>query len=135
MGITRQVVDRLYDAYLARDQEAMLALMSPKVSVRFLGRVDLEGIDEVRDFLAFNDGTRTGLDFLIRQRLIDGEWAAVIWAETARVAATGLAWRNHGVDLVRVVDGEVDTLHVNNDVQIVRQHLPRYEKSARSRDE
>ena len=78
MGITRQVVDDLYDAYLARDQEAMLALMSPKVSVRFLGRVDLEGIDEVRDFLAFNDGTRTGLDFLIRQRLIDGEWAAVI---------------------------------------------------------
>ena len=135
MGITRQVVDDLYDAYLAGDQEAMLALMSPKVSVRFLGRVDLEGLDEVRDFLAFNDGTRTGLDFRIRQRLIDGEWAAVIWAETARVASTGLAWRNHGVDLVQVVDGEVDTLHVNNDVQIVRQHLPRYEKSARSRDE
>jgi len=39
MGITRQVVDDLYDAYLAGDQEAMLALMSPKVSVRFLGRV------------------------------------------------------------------------------------------------
>jgi len=135
MGITRQVVDGLYAAYLARDQEAMLVLMSPQVSVRFLGRVDLEGINEVRDFFAFNDGTRTGLDFLIRQRVIDGEWAAVIWAETARVVATGLAWRNHGVDLVRVLDGEVDTLHVNNDVRIVRQHLPRYEKSVRSRDE
>ena len=131
MGITRQVVDGLYDAYLARDQEAMLALMSQEVSVRFLGRVDLEGIDELRDFLAFNDGTRTGLDFRIRQRAIEGEWAAVIWTETACVAATGLAWRNHGVDLVRVVDGEVNTLRVNNDVQIVRQHLPSYEKSVR----
>ena len=112
----------------------MLALMSPKVSVRFLGRADLKGIDEVRGFLAFNAGTRTGLDFRIRTRLVDGGWAAITWVETARVAATGSAWRNHGVDLVRVADGAVTVLRVNNDVRTVRHHLPRYDKCATPED-
>jgi ketosteroid isomerase-like protein len=41
---TRRVIDALYDAYLAGDQSAMLALMADDVEVRFLGQVQLRGL-------------------------------------------------------------------------------------------
>ncbi len=124
---TIHVVDAFYSAYVVGDQAGMLAFMSCTVSLRFLGRVELEGINEVRKFLAFNEGTREALDFRIRRRLVDGEWAAVIWSETARVAETGAPWQNHGVDVLRIHNGEVELVHVNNDLRVVRTHLPSYE--------
>lgn len=127
---TLQIVDGFYSAYVGGDQGAMLALLSSSVSGRFLGSANLVRVSEVRDFLAFNENTSLGLEFCVRHRVSDGEWTAVIWSETATVAATAAPWWNQGADLLRILTGEIDSLHVNNDVQIVRQHLPDFENSS-----
>ncbi len=122
---TRRVVDALYDAYLAGDGEGMLALMAHDVEVRFLGQVDLRGRDEARAFFAFSAGLLEELDFRIERKIVDGEWAAVIWSETARTPA-GVPWHNHGVDVFRVREGRISVLHENNDVRLVHRYFPRY---------
>ena len=122
---TRQAIDRLYEAYFAGDQAAMLAQMSDDVEVRFLGQALVKGIDEARRFFAFSGARLVDLDFRIQRKIVDGEWAAVIWEETA-VTADGEPWENHGVDVFRVVSGEIVLLHENNDVRLVHQHFPRY---------
>ena len=122
---TRIVIDGLYDAYLAGDQAAMLALMSDDVEVRFLGQALVRGIEEARRFFAFSGAKLTDLDFRIQRKIIDGEWAAVLWDETATTEA-GQPWENHGVDVFRVVDGQIVLLHENNDVRLVHEHFPRY---------
>lgn len=122
---TRRVVDALYEAYLAGDQQAMLRHLSDDVHVRFLGQVDVTGMDDARRFFDFAGGLLRDLDFRIGCKIIDGEWAAVTWSETG-YTASGKPWENHGVDVIRVVDSKVVSLHENNDVRMVRRHFPSY---------
>lgn len=123
---TRDVVDRLYEKFFAGDLEGMLALMSDDVEVRFLGQAHVYGNDEARRFFEFSGGLLSDLEFRINRKIIDGEWAAVLWEETA-TTAEGASWDNHGVDMIHVVDGEIVVVHENNDVRKVHEHLPRYE--------
>lgn len=122
---TRRVVEALYASFLAGDGAGMLRLMDDDVEVRFLGQATLHGIDEVRDFVAFEAGLLTNLDFRIRKILIDGEIGCAIWEESA-TTADGQPWENHGVDVIRVRDGRIVMLHENNDVTLVHRHFPRY---------
>jgi ketosteroid isomerase-like protein len=123
---TQMVVNALYDAFLRGDAEGMLSLFSDDVHVRFLGQADAIGLTEARRFFAFAAGLLVDVDFRIRQRIIDGEWAAVLWDETARTAS-GEPWANHGVDVIHVADGRITELHENNDTRMVARYLPRYE--------
>ena len=124
---TRDVVGRFYAAFLSGDPDGMLDLMSPSVRVRFLGQADLEGIDAARKFFAFSSSLLSDLEFRIEKRMFDGQWAAVMWAETGSVASSDEPWENHGVDVIRVEQGEVTVVHENNDVRVVRTHLPRFD--------
>lgn len=120
---TRAVVDALYDAFLRGEPEGMLALFADDVSVRFLGQVDLIGIAEARRFFAFAGGLLADVEFRIERKITDGEWAAVLWNESARTAS-GDPWKNHGVDVIHVVDGRITALHENNDVRLVARYFP-----------
>lgn len=119
---TKEVVDRLYDAYFAGDPEGMLATMSEDVHVRFLGRVDLHGIDRAREFFHANAGILVDLDFRIRKLIVDGRFAAAIWDESA-TTVHGEPWENHGVDVFEVVDGQIAAVHENNDVAVYQSHF------------
>ena len=107
-------LDALYAAYLGGNSEGMLATMADDVAVRFLGRPPAEGIEEARRFFTANNSSLQNLEFRIRARIIDGEWAAVVWDETA--TALGRLYENQGVDVFRVVAGEITVLRVNNDI-------------------
>ncbi|MFQ5948113.1 MAG: nuclear transport factor 2 family protein [Acidimicrobiia bacterium] len=120
--ITRQVVEKLYRAYFDLDPDGMLATMSDDVEVRFLGRGVHRGIDEARRFLSLNTGLLEDLDFRIRSFIVDGEYVAAVWDESA-VTTRGDSYENHGVDVFRVVDGEIAIVHVNNDVVVRRRHF------------
>jgi len=122
---TRGVVESLYRAYLAGDPEGMLALLAEDVSVRFLAQADVRGIEEARRFFAFSQGLLRDVDFVIEEVVVDGEWAAAIWRETA-TTVSGEPWSNHGVDVIRVRDGKVAVLHENNDVRLVTRFFPAY---------
>jgi ketosteroid isomerase-like protein len=123
---TRRVVDALYRAYLAGDAEGMLREMASDVEVRFLGQGTFRGIPAVRRFMEFSSGLLRDLDFRIRRTIVDGDTAAVLWDESATTAA-GKPWENHGVDVIRVRDGKIVSLHENNDVNLVYEHFPRFE--------
>lgn len=123
---TEAVLDRLYEAFFAGDPAGMVALIHPRVDVRFLGQARLDGLEAAQRFFAFSGPLLDDLEFRIRRRIIDGEWAAVVWDETATVAATGAPWENHGVDVFHVEDGLITALHENNDCRLVHAHLPRY---------
>jgi ketosteroid isomerase-like protein len=123
---TREVVEKLYEAYLAGDSEGMIALMADDVEVTFLGQGTFHGIPAVREFMAFSAGLLTDMEFLIGPLIIDGDVGAAVWRETARTR-DGKPWVNHGVDVVRVRDGKIVALHENNDVRLVREHFPPYE--------
>lgn len=127
---TARVLDALYRAFFAGDGDGMASLMSDDVEVRFLGQVRLRGLAAARRFFAFSGSLLEELDFRIERRVIDGEWAAVVWSETARVVATGEPWENHGVDVFRVEGGAIRVLHENNDCRVVHRHLPRYRPDA-----
>jgi ketosteroid isomerase-like protein len=122
---TRRVVERLYEAYLAGDAAGMRAEMAEDVEVRFLGMAEFRGLDAFRRFQEFADGLLTDLEFRIRKVIVDGEVGAAIWEETARTA-DGRPWENHGVDVIRVREGRIVSLHENNDVNLVHRHFPRY---------
>jgi ketosteroid isomerase-like protein len=116
---TRRVVEDLYAAYFAGDPEGMVATMSDDVEVRFLGRGLFDGIEEARRFLTGNTGRLRNLDFRIHKLIVDGEWAAALWDESAETIH-GDPYENHGVDVFRVEDGRMTVLHENNDVVIHR---------------
>ena len=116
---TRQVVDRLYEAYFAGDVDGMLAEMALDVEVRFLGRGVYRGIAEARRFFTANTGMLLDLDFRITTQVVDGEWAAVLWEETA-TTIHGDPYANHGVDVLRVERERITILHENNDVALHR---------------
>lgn len=122
---TRRVVDALYEAYLAGDQEGMLAQMADDVEVRFLAQGTFRGLPAVRRFMDFAGGLLTDLNFRIRKIVVDGDVGAAIWEESARTA-DGQPWENHGVDIIRVRGGKIVSLHENNDVNLVYRHFPRY---------
>lgn len=126
------IARRLYDAYLAGDPDAMMELMAPDVEVRFLGQASVQGLDQLRGFLAFSGGLLRDLEFRVERLVVDGEMAAGIWSEVA-TTAEGVPWRNHGVDVIHVRDGRIVALHENNDVRLVRAHLPRYEPDREER--
>ncbi len=111
-------LDALYSAYLDGDTEGMLATMADDVALRFLGRPPADGIAEARRFLTSSNASLQDLDFRIRTRVIDGEWAAVVWDETA--TALGRPYENQGVDVFKVVDGKIAVLRVNNDIEARR---------------
>jgi ketosteroid isomerase-like protein len=107
-------LDALYSAYLGGDTEGMLATMTNDVQIRFLGRPPAEGIAAARRFFTTNNASLQDLDFRIRAQVVDGDWAAVIWDETA--TALGRPYENQGVDVFRVVGGKIAVLRVNNDI-------------------
>jgi len=126
---TRDVVKALYDAFLAGDGEGMIALMADDVEVTFLGQGTFRGIPAVRRFMAFSASLLQDVDFRIGTVIIDGDVGSAVWEETA-VTREGRPWENHGVDVIRVRDGRIVSLHENNDVRLVREHFPPYEDEA-----
>jgi ketosteroid isomerase-like protein len=122
---TRRVVDALYAAFLGGDAEGMLALMADDVEVRFLGQGAFHGLPAARRFMAFAGGLLRDVDFRIRELFVDGDVGCCVWEETATTVA-GEPWENHGVDVIRVRDGRIASLHENNDVSLVYRHFPRY---------
>lgn len=122
---TRAVVDALYEAFGRGDADGMLALLADDVSVRFLGQADLRGVEAAARFFAFAGGLLKDVDFRIERKIIDGEWAAVIWNESA-TTASGEPWENHGVDVIRVTGARISVLHENNDVRLVARHFPQF---------
>lgn len=125
---TRRAVEALYAAFIAGDAEGMLVLMTADVDIRFLGQTQLRGVDAARAFFAFSAELLEDLDFTIERTIVDGEWAAVTWSETARTP-NGDLWDNHGVDVFKVRDGMIALLHENNDVRLVHRFFPRYEEA------
>lgn len=123
---TKRVVDALYDAYLAGDGEGMIALMADDVEVTFLGQGTFHGIPAVRRFMAFSAELLNDIAFRIGPVVVDGDVGCAVWHETA-TTRDGEPWENHGVDVIRVRDGRIVSLHENNDVRLVRQHFPPYE--------
>ena len=119
MSEPRTVVEDLYEAYFAGNVEGMLSTMSNEVEVRFLGRGLFRGIDEARIFLAANTAKLVDLDFRIRGFVVDGQFVAVIWDETA-MTVYGDHYQNHGVDVFRVERDKISVLHENNDVLVHR---------------
>lgn len=120
---TRTVVEALYRSFLRGDTDGMLALFADDVSVRFLGQADLVGLAEARRFFAFAGGLLHDVNFRIQRTIVDGEWAAVVWNESA-TTSSGDPWENHGVDVIRVVNGRISVLHENNDVRLVARYFP-----------
>jgi len=126
---TREVVDALYTAFLAGDGEGMIALMADDVEVTFLGQGTFHGIPEVRRFMGFSASLLNDVDFRIQTLIVDGDVGAAVWEESA-TTRDGKPWENHGVDVIRVRDGRIVSLHENNDVRLVREHFPPYEDEA-----
>jgi ketosteroid isomerase-like protein len=123
---TRRVVEALYKAYLAGDGEGMIALMAEDVEVTFLGQGTFHGILAVRRFMAYSAELLHDMEFRIGPVIIDGEVGCAVWRETA-TTRDGKPWENHGVDVTRVRDGRIVSLHENNDVRLVYEHFPPYE--------
>lgn len=121
---TAAVVDRLYQAYFAGDADGMLDTMSDGVWVRFLGIVELHGIEEARHFFRANNAKLLDLDFQIRTLIIDGHHAAAVWEESAHTEE-GEPYANHGVDVFEVRDARIVSVHENNDVRVHRRHFGR----------
>jgi ketosteroid isomerase-like protein len=128
---TREVVEALYRAFLAGDGEGMIALMADDVEVTFLGQGRFHGIPAVRRFMQFSAGLLNDVAFDIRALIVDGDVGSAIWRETA-TTRDGQPWENHGVDVIRVRDGRIVSLHENNDVRLVYRHFPPYEDAEAS---
>jgi ketosteroid isomerase-like protein len=130
MRTTQEAIDALYAAFLAGNKDGMLDVMDDDVEVRFLGQAEVHGKAAANAFFDFAAGLLTDVKFTLREVLVDGEWAAGLWEETA-VTADGRPWVNHGVDVVRVRDGRVVALHENNDTRQVYRHFPPYRPADR----
>lgn len=122
VGDTLDTVQRLYAAYLGADPNGMADLLVPDAEVRFLGHIELTGREAARKLFVENESLLTDLEFTIHTLVVDGEHAAALWTERATTNA-GEPWLNHGVDVFRVVDGQVAVLHENNDVVTFRRHF------------
>jgi ketosteroid isomerase-like protein len=121
---TKRVVDALYEAYFRGDGDAMVDLMAEDVWIRFLGRVDFRGKAQASEFFAANNPKLVDLDFDIHKLIIDGSHAAAVWSETAETIH-GESYENHGVDVFEVRDGQIVSVHENNDITVHRSHFGR----------
>src|SRR5262245_22479971 len=111
---TRAVVDRFYQAYLAGDQEAMLALFADDAVVTFVGHGTFRGKAELRPYVAWAASQLPELDFHVTAKIVDGDRAAVTWDETGRTRR-GQPWVALGVDVYRVAAGKIVELAVHSD--------------------
>ena len=123
---TRSVIDEMYGYYLSGDQAGMLSLMSDDAVVTFVGHGTFSGKDEIRTYMAFAAGLLQDLVFHVRQKIVDGEYAAVTWDETA-TTWRGEPWQSSGVDIYRVVDGRIVAMTVNSDTDKMLRQLGHYE--------
>lgn len=121
---TKRIVDALYEAYFDGDAEAMVNLMSDDVWIRFLGREDFRGKSRARAFFNQNNPMLEELNFEIDKLIIDGTHAAAVWSETARTIH-GRSYENHGVDVFEVRNGQIVSIHENNDINVHRSHFGR----------
>jgi uncharacterized protein (TIGR02246 family) len=122
---TRNVIDAMYGYYLSGDQEGMLSLMSDDAVVTFVGHGTFRGKDEIRAYMAFSGGLLHDLVFTIRQKIVDGEHAAVTWDESA-TTWHGEPWQSSGVDVYHVVDGQIVAMTVNSDTDKMLRQLGHY---------
>ena len=105
---TREVVDALYAAFLAGDGEGMIELMADDVEVTFLGQGTFHGIPAVLRFMSFSAGLLQDVDFRIRTVIIDRDVGSAIWEESV-TTRDGKPWFNHGVDVIRVGETDVES--------------------------
>jgi ketosteroid isomerase-like protein len=123
---TREVVEALYAAYGAGDLEGMLGLMDEEVEVTFLAQGTFKGLPAFRRFIAFSAELLVELDWRLEKIIVEGETGCGIWEETARTLS-GEPWHTTGVDVIRVRDGRIMSLRMNNDAALSRRHFPTYE--------
>lgn len=121
-GGTREAVEALYAAFYSGATDEMTASMADDVWIRFLGHAEFHGLERAKAFFSQNDELFTGLDFRIERVIVDGEYAAALWTETA-VTRAGEPWSNHGVDVFHVRDGLIRFVHENNDITTFRRHF------------
>ena len=122
---TRNVIDTMYGYYLRGDQAGMLSLMSDDAVVTFVGHGTFHGKDEIRTYMAYSARLLHDLVFTIRQKIVDGEYAAVTWDETA-TTWRGEPWQSSGVDVYHVVDGQIVAMTVNSDTDKMLRQLGPY---------
>ena len=103
---TRAVIDRFYAAYLAGDQEGMLAELADDAVMTFAGHGEFRGLAEIRRYLAYSGPQLTDLRFTVIAKIVDGDRAAVPWRETARTKR-GEPWEAIGCDHFRVAGGKI----------------------------
>jgi ketosteroid isomerase-like protein len=125
-SMTREVVEALYKAYAAGDLEGMLALMDDGVEVTFLAQGTFRGLPAFRRFIAFSAELLVDLDWRLQKVIVERDVGCGIWEETARTA-DGEPWSTTGVDVIRVRDGRIVSLCMNNDAALSRRHFPAYE--------
>lgn len=128
---TRRVIDEMYGYYLRGDQAGMLSLMSDDVVVTFVGHGTFHGQDEVRAYMAHAGGLLRDLVFNIQQKIVDGEYAAVPWDETA-TTWRGEPWASCGVDVYHVVNGKIVAMTVNSDTDKMLKQLGAYEEEKKA---
>lgn len=121
-GHTLATVERLYAAYLGDNPNGMADLLAERAEVRFLGHVELAEREEARALFVGNERLLADLSFTIKRLVVDGDRAAATWVEEA-TTCNGEHWSNHGVDVFQVCNGEVVSLHENNDVMTFRRHF------------
>jgi uncharacterized protein (TIGR02246 family) len=122
---TRRLVERFYAAYGVGDLEGMLALMADDAVVTFLGHGTFRGKTEIRPYMTWAGVQLPELDFRVRQKIVDGIHAAVVWDESG-VTKRGELWESRGVDVYRVADGLVVELTVYSDTERMLRQLEAY---------
>jgi ketosteroid isomerase-like protein len=122
---TRAVIEKLYEAYLSGNTEGMLALMAPDVKVTFNYAGTFTGMDEARPFMMWNGGQLTDLKFNVRTKIIDGNYAAVTWDETAKTIR-GEDWEAIGVDVYHVENDQIVEMTCYSDTDKVARLLDPY---------
>ncbi len=123
---TRDLIERFYVSYLAGDREGMLALLADDAVVTFIGHGTFRGTDEIRAYMTWAATQLRDLDFRIRSKIVDGDWAAVAWDETATTRA-GEPWESLGVDVYRVVGEGIAELTVHSDTAKMYRQLDAYD--------
>lgn len=124
-GATRATLDRFYEAYTSGNLEGMLAMMAEDVVVTFVGHGTFRGKAAARPYMEWAGTQLPELDFRVRHRIVDGERAAVTWDETGRTKR-GERWEAVGVDVYRIVAGNVVEITVHSDTEKMARLLEPY---------
>ncbi len=126
---TRRVIDRFYAAYTGGNLEGMLAAMAEDAVVTFLGHGTFRGKGEIRPYMTWAATQLPQLDFRVRQTIVDGAHAAVVWEETG-LTKRGEPWASQGVDVYRVADSRIVELTVYSDTEKMLRQLEPYPEPA-----